>query len=271
MNDVHELLGRAAEDAGTPAFSTDAVYARAARIRRRRRAVVSAAALAVVAAGAFTWPRLGGGPADTARTPVATTTPRPDGSPAMSAAPASARTKAERLAALLPPDVGEIEEVLLLALTKGIPPEEARGPLLGPLDGQYAFREDGGVGYLVLNYEDREAVTEKQGHPADPDVDLCPEPGQEAGRTECVREVLPDGRVLTLWNDAMRFRGGDDVRWGPELTGQLVQRDGSQLLVRSSTGFESKGTQGPPLDAPPVSREQLKELLTGPEVLPERP
>ncbi|MEV4878433.1 hypothetical protein [Streptomyces cyaneofuscatus] len=266
MNDVHELLGRAADDAGTPALSTGTVYARAARIRRRRRALVSAAALTVVAAGALTVARAGER-GDTAHSSVATT-PRPTGSLASSA---PAPTKAERLAALLPSDVGKIEQVLLLALTKQIPPEQAKETHLGPLDGQYAFRKDGGVGYLVLNYEDREAVKKKEGRPADPDADLCPAPGQETSRTECVREVLPDGRVLTLWNSAMPFRGGDDVRWGPELTGQLVQRDGSQLLVRSSTGFESTGTQGPLLDAPPVSREQLKELLTGPEVLPERP
>ncbi|MDX3379251.1 hypothetical protein PV390_33160 [Streptomyces sp. ME02-6991-2A] len=266
MNDVHELLGRAADDAGTPALSTGTVYARAARIRRRRRALVSAAALTVVAAGALTVARAGE-QGDTAHSSVATT-PRPSGSPASSA---PALTKAERLAALLPPDAGKIEQVLLLALTKQIPPEQAKETYLGPLDGQYAFHEDGGVGYLVLNYEDREAVTAKEGRPADPDADLCPEPGQETSRTECVREVLPDGRVLTLWNSAMPFRGGDDVRWGPELTGQLVQRDGSRFLVRSSTGFESTGTQGPLLDEPPVSREQLKALLTGPEVLPEKP
>ncbi|MEV7304971.1 hypothetical protein AB0N67_01845 [Streptomyces microflavus] len=149
-----------------------------------------------------------------------------------------------------------------------MPPEQATPDYLGPLDGEYAFRKNGGVGYLVLSYEDRKAVTEKTGRPADPDGDLCTEVPPSAFRTHCTREVLPDGRVLTVWNDPMQFRGGDDVRWGPELTGRLVQRDGSQLLVRSSTGFESTGTQGPLLDAPPVSREQLRELLTGPEVLP---
>ncbi|GFN07092.1 hypothetical protein Smic_56480 [Streptomyces microflavus] len=99
MNDVHELLDRAADEAGAPGFSTDAVYARAARIRRRRRAVVSAAVLTVAAAGAFTVARAGS-PADTARSSVATT-PLPAGSPT-SAAPGPAGTKAERLDALLP-------------------------------------------------------------------------------------------------------------------------------------------------------------------------
>lgn len=267
MNEVHELLDRAADEAGAPGFSTDAVYARAARIRRRRRAVVSAAVLTVAAAGAFTVARAGG-PADTAHSSVATT-PLPTGSPTTSAAPGPAGTKAERLDALLPPDVGEIEQVLILSLTKQLPPEQATPDYLGPLDGEYAFRKNGGVGYLVLSYEDRKAVTEKIGRPADPDEDLCTEVPPSTFRTHCTREVLPDGRVLTVWNDPMQFRGGDDVRWGPELTGRLVQKDGSQLLVRSSTGFESTGTQGPLLDAPPVSREQLRELLTGPEVLPQ--
>lgn len=264
MNDVRELLDRAAEGAGKPAFAAAAVYAKAARIRRRRRAAASAGVLAVVAAGAFALPRTGGTEAP-AHTSVASA--GPSASPTTSAsAPASA--KAERLAALLPPDVGEIEEVLLLALIKGSTPEQAQTVHLGPLDGQYAFRKDGGVGYLVLSLEDREAVEKKTGRPADPDEDLCVRVGHEPSRTDCEREALPDGRVLTTWHDTMDVEGEDSVDWGPELVGRLVQRDGSQFLVRSSTGFEGTGTQGPLLSEPPLSRQQLKELLSGPEVLP---
>ncbi|MFJ4707148.1 hypothetical protein ACIP6I_20160 [Streptomyces anulatus] len=264
MNDVRELLGRAVEGAGKPAFSAGAVYAKAARIRRRRRAAGSAAVLAIVAAGAFTLPR-SGGDEDPARTSVASA--GPSASPTTSAsAPASA--KAERLAALLPADVGEIDEVSLAVLIKNATPEQARTDYLGPLDGHYAFRKDGGVGYLVLTLEDREAVEKKTGRPADPDEDLCVLVGHEPARTDCVREVLPDGRVLTTWHDTMDVEGDDSVGWGPELVGRLRQEDGSQFLVRSSTGFEGSGTQGPLLSEPPLSREQLKKLLTGPEVLP---
>ncbi|MER6023215.1 hypothetical protein [Streptomyces anulatus] len=264
MNDVRELLGRAVEGAGKPAFSAGAVYAKAARIRRRRRAAASAAVLAVVAAGAFTLPRTGGDE-DPAHTSVASA--GPSASPTASAsAPASG--KAERLAALLPADVGEIEEVSLLALIKNATPEQARTTYLGPLDGQYAFRKDGGVGYLVLTLMDREALERKMGRPADPAEDLCARIGQEPARDDCVREVLPDGRTLTTWHDSMDYSGDDSVGWGPELVGRLTQSDGSQFLVRSSTGFEGSGTQGPLLTEPPLSRQQLKKLLTGPEVLP---
>ncbi|MEU6632395.1 hypothetical protein ABZ905_29590 [Streptomyces parvus] len=260
MNDVRELLGRAVEGAGKPAFSAGAVYAKAARIRRRRRAAASAAALAVVAAGAFTLPRAGGDE-DPVHTSVASAGPSPSTS-------ASADDRAGRLAALLPPDVGEIEEVSLLALIKGVTPEQGQTTRLGPLDGQYAFRKDGGVGYLVLTLEDREAVERKTGRPADPDEDLCVRVGQEPSRTDCEREALPDGRTLTTWRDTMDVGGDDSVGWGPELVARLTQSDGSQFLVRSSTGFEGSGTQGPLLSEPPLTRQQLKKLLTGPEVLP---
>ncbi|WNI29296.1 hypothetical protein [Streptomyces sp. ITFR-6] len=63
MSDVRELLGRAAEDAGRPVISTEAVYAKAARVRWRRRAGISAAAVCAVAAGAFVVPGLSSGPA----------------------------------------------------------------------------------------------------------------------------------------------------------------------------------------------------------------
>ncbi|MYX02363.1 MULTISPECIES: hypothetical protein [unclassified Streptomyces] len=260
MNDVRELLGRAVEGAGKPAFSAGAVYAKAVRIRRRRRAAASAAALAVVAAGAFTLPRAGGDE-DPVHTSVASAGPSPSTS-------ASADDRAGRLAALLPPDVGEIEEVSLLALVKGVTPEQGQTTRLGPLDGQYAFRKDGGVGYLVLTLEDREAVERKTGRPADPDEDLCVRVGQEPSRTDCEREPLPDGRTLTTWRDTMDVGGDDSVGWGPELVARLTQSDGSQFLVRSSTGFEGSGAQGPLLPEPPLSRQQLKKLLTGPEVLP---
>ncbi|MFD9847993.1 hypothetical protein [Streptomyces parvus] len=258
MNDVRELLGRAVEGAGKPEFSAGAVYAKAARIRRRRRAAASAAVLAVVVAGAFTLPRAGGDE-DPVHTSVASAGPSPS---------ASAGDLAGRLAALLPPDVGEIEEVSLLALIKGATPEQARTARLGPLDGQYAIRKDGGVGYLVLTLEDRETVEQKTGRPADPDEDLCVRVGQEPSRTDCEREPLPDGRTLTTWRDTMDVGGDDSADWGPELAARLTQSDGSQFLVRSSTGFEGTGTQGPLLSEPPLTRQQLKKLLTGPEVLP---
>ncbi|WP_432025110.1 hypothetical protein [Streptomyces parvus] len=257
-NDVRELLGRAVEGAGKPEFSAGAVYAKAARIRRRRRAAASSAVLAVVAVGAFTLPRAGGDE-DPVHTSVASAGPSPS---------ASADDRAGRLAALLPPDVGEIEEVSLLALIKGATPEQERTARPGPLDGQYAFRKDGGVGYLVLTLEDREAVEKKTGRPADPDEDLCVRVGQEPSRTDCEREALPDGRTLTTWRDTMDAGGDGSVGWGPELVARLTQSDGSQFLVRSSTGFGGSGTQGPLLSEPPLSRQQLKKLLTGPEVLP---
>lgn len=61
MNDVRELLGQAADDAGRPVISTEAVFAKAARVRWRRRAAVTATAVCAVAAGAFVVPQLTSG------------------------------------------------------------------------------------------------------------------------------------------------------------------------------------------------------------------
>ncbi|SEE98130.1 hypothetical protein SAMN04490359_7276 [Streptomyces griseus] len=240
MNEVRELLDRAAEGAGQPAFSARAVYAKAARIRRRRRAAASAAVLAVVAAGAFALPRTGGDE-DPAPASVASAGPSP--SP-------SAADRAGRLAALLPPDVGEIEEVALLALIKGATPEQARTTRLGPLDGQYAFRRDGGVGYLVLSLEDREAVVKKTGRPADPDEDLCVRVGQEPSRTDCEREALPDGRALTTWRDTMDVGGDDSVGWGPNWPA------GSSSRTARSSSYAPAPVSRAPAPRGPCSRSR---------------
>ncbi|MFD5900452.1 hypothetical protein ACFV6B_07490 [Streptomyces microflavus] len=92
--------------------------------------------------------------------------------------------------------------------------------------------------------------------------------GEDAARRDIGRhdETPRDGAR----HDAVRH---DSVRRppGPELTGQLVQPDGSQFLVCSGAGFERTGTQGSLLDEPSFSRERLKVLLTGPEVRPEKP
>lgn len=100
MNDVRELLGRAAEHAGQPVISTEVVYARAARVRWRRRATVAAAAFAVVAAGAVAVPGLGSQTKQEQNASV--------GAPAESVGNGG---RAKQLVELLPTGVGSIEQV----------------------------------------------------------------------------------------------------------------------------------------------------------------
>ncbi|MEV6265374.1 hypothetical protein AB0M42_32180 [Streptomyces sp. NPDC051784] len=254
MNDVRELLGRAADDAGHPGLTTDAVYARAGRVRRRRRAAVSGAALAVVAAGAVAFPGFAAGP-EPERTSVA--------------APAEKSGKedrAGRLTALLPSGVGTVEQVSLAVLIKNATPEQAKETYVGPVDGQYAVRRDGGVGFLTFSYMPRAQVAKK--YATDPAVDLCAVSGKEPPRADCVREELPDGRILTIWHDAMDYGDGGTPQWGPELDARLVLADGSVLAARSSTGYEGDRSQGPLLDDPPLDRGQLRDLMLRPELLP---
>ena len=257
MNDVRELLERAVASAGNPVVSTEAVYARAARVRFGRRAAVSAAALAVVAVGAVTLPGIAGGE-QREQTSVA-------GAPV---GPADRSGKADRLAALLPSGAGSVERVSLAVLIKGATPERARTTYTGPLDGEYLVRKGGGVGYLVLSLMDHTAVSKKLGAGAELD-NLCETRGNEPPVTDCVREERPDGSVLTTWSDSMDHGDGGTPDWGREAVGRLVLEDGSVLAARSSTGYLGERSQGPLLEAPPVSQEELGDLLTRPEVLPE--
>ncbi|MFJ2918175.1 MULTISPECIES: hypothetical protein [unclassified Streptomyces] len=247
-NDVHELLGRAADEAGQPATSTRAVYAGAARVRLRRRVGVSVAAVAVVAAGAVAVPSLA---------------PKEDPRETTVAAPVELvgnGGRAKELAKVLPKDVGEIDQVSLSVIRDGDTSEKEMPHLEGPLDGHFSVRKDGGVGYLVIGYMDT-------GNPGAADDPCKPAQGRP-GLADCVNEALPDGRVLTTWSDPMNY--GVTPQWGRELTGRVTFKDGGVLAVRDSTGFKGERAQGPLLKTPPLTRAQLRALLLSPELLPEK-
>ncbi|MET8416539.1 hypothetical protein ACWD7C_01450 [Streptomyces sp. NPDC005134] len=253
MNDVRELLGRAAEHAGQPVISTEVVYARAARVRWRRRATVVAAAFAVVAAGAVAVPGL-----------AAQTKQEQNASVGAPAEPAGHSGRAKQLVKLLPKGVGSVEQVSLAMITKHATAAQANEHPVGPLDGQYSVRRDGGVGYLVIGTMDAKSVIKKLGG-FDPAADICKPTNGEPRPADCVREELPDGRILTIWSDAMNYDG--TPRWGSELVARLTLKDGGLLAVRDSTGFTSDRSQGPLLKSTPLTRAQLRALMLSPELL----
>ncbi|MFG3526249.1 hypothetical protein ACGF8B_05870 [Streptomyces sp. NPDC047917] len=247
-NDVHELLGRAADDAGAPATTTRTVYAGAARVRMRRRVTVSVAAVAAVAAGAVVVPNLAPKGGEMQETTVA--------------APVELvgnGGRAKELAKVLPEDVGEIDQVSLSVIRDGDTSEKEMPHLEGPLDGHFSVRKDGGVGYLVIGYMDT-------GNPSAGD-DPCKSVQGQPDLADCVNEELPDGRTLATWSDPM-----NDVtpHWGKELTGRLTLKGGGVLAVRASTGFKGERAQGPMLKTPPLTRAQMRALLLSPELLPKK-
>ncbi|MEU2674036.1 hypothetical protein ABZ622_35290 [Streptomyces sp. NPDC007164] len=248
-NDVHELLGRAADDAGQPATTTRTVYAGAARVRLRRRVTVSVAAVAAVAAGAVAVPNLAPKGGETQETTVAAPVELAGNS-----------GRAKQLAKVLPESVGDIDQVSLSVVIKGDTSEREMPHLEGPLDGHFSVREDGGVGYLVIGYM-------KTGSPVAGDNPCKPDHGVPA-MPDCVNEKLPDGRVLTIWSDPMNYEG--KPQWGRELTGRVTFKDGGVLSVRDSTGFKGERAQGPLLKTPPLTRAQLRALLLSPELLPKK-
>ncbi|MEL5954776.1 hypothetical protein AADR41_08345 [Streptomyces sp. CLV115] len=252
MNDVRELLGRAAEDAGQPDISTRAVYAKAARVRMRRRGVVSAAAFAAVAAGVVVVPGLSSGDEQQQEAQVAAPVELVGNS-----------GRAKQLTEVLPKGVGKIEQVSLPVIINGEKHERKMEGLYGPLDGQFSVRKDGGVGYLVIGF-----MKGGPGGAQGPGSDPCEPAAGQPGPADCVNEKLPDGRVLTTWSDDMNI--SDKPVWGRELTGRLVLKDGGVLAVRASTGLRSERAQGPLLKNPPLTPEQLRTLLLSPELLPKK-
>ncbi|MFI6859815.1 hypothetical protein ACIBKZ_07880 [Streptomyces sp. NPDC050421] len=249
MNDVRELLERAAEEAGRPVISTEEVYARAARVRRRRRVAVSAAAVCAVAAGAFVVPGISAG----GEAPRASSVAAPG-------KVAGNTARARKLIKLLPEGVGSVEQVSPRDIFKvGGTAQHIVEPSGGPLSGLYAVRRGGGVGFLEV------------GGMAPPgflrNTNVCAGAGA-LQRKDCVREELPDGRVLTIWNDPKTLIHSSFAQWGPELSGWLTLKDGRRLAVRASTGFEGDAALGPLLRTPPLTRAQLRTLMLRPELLP---
>ncbi|MFJ6016173.1 hypothetical protein [Streptomyces sp. NPDC092952] len=252
-NDVHELLGRAADGAGEPETSVRAVYAGVARARLRRRAGVTTAAVAAVAAGAVVLPGLspagsGGGPAA-----------EPEATVAAPVELVGNGGREKELMKVLPKGVGVVNEVSMAVILNGDTSEREMPHLQGPLDGSYSVRRDGGVGYLTIGY-----MNTGNGGRA---PDICKPSNGVPGAADCVNEKQPDGSVLTTWTDSMK---GVALPWGPELSGRLVMKDGGVLAVRGSTGFEGKRAQGPLLKNPPLTRDQLRSLLLDPAMLPKK-
>ncbi|MDT0613155.1 hypothetical protein [Streptomyces lancefieldiae] len=262
MNDeVRDLLARAAEGAGGPSFGTAAVFAEASRVRRRRRVVVAGAALAVVAGGLVTVPAVSSGGAD--RTPAAASS----SASSMHTELTGGSGREQKLAGLLPAEARNVEEISWAVLIKDADVETATSEKTeGALDGGYAVRRDGGVGYLGIALRDQRYLEAKFSDEKGLATDLCAQTGTDAPRVDCVREELAGDRVLTIWRQP-RDPDGGSLEWGEELTGRLMLPDGRALIVRDSAGYRGRGQLGPLLRTPPLNREQLRALMLRPELL----
>ncbi|WP_128434596.1 hypothetical protein [Streptomyces cyaneus] len=208
----------------------DEVFARAARVRWRRRGVVTGAAAAVVVVGLT----------GTGVLPV-------NGSEQTGVIGTQTTPRADRLAKLLPPGTGEIREV-----------GDVAGE--GPYDGLYAVYKDGGVGYLNIQV--------MPGRRADwpvPVGERCSSyiPGMTA---TCVPETLPNGDERES-TELLRESRRDGNTWGPKRSVRLFTK-GYVVMITAGSGFVGKYALGPRLDAPPLTADQLRDVVMAPELLP---
>jgi hypothetical protein len=244
---VRELLWKAAATVPVPeSRGSEAVFARASRLRRRRRAAMTGALAAVVAGGVA----LGSG-----------VLPGGDGQ-SVAASPTAGEFGggAAGFAKLLPRDVGKVREVSLLRLIKGVP----KAPLpkdVGPYDGDYAIAREDGVGYVTVRVMTAKGVQAKQA-----DRDPCKIGNVTPPVLKCTDEKVPGG-LLSIWlTPAQKLT--QPSYYGAELQARLLRKDGSVLFVRDWTGFLGQGSQGPVLKTLPLTRAQLRELALRPQLLP---
>ncbi|GGJ11287.1 hypothetical protein [Streptomyces brasiliensis] len=241
---VRELLGRAVDTVPVPVSpGSEAVFARASRVRRRRRAAATGMVAAAVAAGVVVGSGVlpGGQGENVAASPTA----------------GELGGGAAGFAKLLPGDVGKVREVRLGPLLKGVSIGKfgKKPKPVGSYDGEYTVARDGGVGIITVHAAEH----------ATPDPAPCDMPHETPLKLNCTTEQV-DGGVLHLWQ--WNWDEDSATRWGSELDAQLVLKDGTMLDIHDSTGFLGQGSQGPLLKSFPLSRSQLRELALRPELRP---
>ncbi|MFS4097290.1 hypothetical protein, partial [Streptomyces sp. AF1A] len=163
-------------------------------------------------------------------------------------------------AKLLPPGVGNVREVSLLRLIKGVP----NAPLpkdVGPYDGDYAIARKDGVGYVTVRVMPAKAVKAK-GVEQDP----CALPHQPPELTRCTSEKVAGGLLSILQWSGMK--ANQPTYTGTRLEARLLRSDGSALAIGDWTGFLGRGSQGPVLTTFPLTRAQVRALALEPQLLP---
>lgn len=242
---VRELLWKAAATVPVPeSRGSEAVFARASRLRRRRRVAMTGAVAAAVATGVVLGsgglPGRGG-----------------QGGRAGQNVAASLAAEENGFGKLLPAGVGKVREVSLGQLLKGTK-KPFWGKKVGSYDGSYAVTRDGGTGFITVG-----AVK----HAKDVERDPCGMPHETPRKENCTQEKVPGGGLLTIWRLPAQ-KATRPVYSGPELHATLLLKDGRMLDVRDWTGFAGQGSLGPVLKSFPLTRAQLRALVLKPELLP---
>lgn len=261
-----ELLGRAVDGVSVPtAGGTEAVFARAARVRRRRWSAATAVAAAAVTVGVAAGP--GWLTYDEAGPNVGTAQPVGE-----------ATQDAARFTKLLPAGVGEIREVDMGLRDFFWTPEYTQAGAVGPYRGDYTVNKDGGVGYLKVDgvFGRTRSVGWKSPCTWRPAAAKDRSTGERevlySAEKNCTFERLANGNVLELRESLDQVNVLVDAskvqRWGKYLSVTLYLRSGGYLQVDSTVGFTGSKSLGKRLDSLPLDREQLLELALNPKLLP---
>lgn len=248
---VRGLLGRALDEVQVPGSrGSEAVFAKASRVRWRRRTTATGVVAAAVAAGLVFGPGVvsSGHRARVASAPTA----------------GEYTTKAGRFAKLLPAGTGKISEISLVRLFKQQPKAKEPEPV-GPYDGAYAVARPDGVGYIAVGVVPASVIAAKAGGAG---LGAPCKDAPKDGSIGCTTQKLPDGSILGVWETPPTDPALHPVpAGGREFDASLRLKDGRVVSVRASTGFQGKGQLGPLLKTPPLTRAQLTKLIQNPALL----
>ncbi|MDW4904669.1 hypothetical protein RB628_04740 [Streptomyces sp. ADMS] len=266
-----DLLGRALEGVSAPAGGgtrgtggTEAVFARAARLRRRRWGGATVVVAAAVAAGAVVGP--GWLTYDEAGPNVGTAQPAGE-----------ATEDAARFAKLLPAGIGEIREVDLRPGDFFWTPEYVQTGRIGPYQGDYSVSRDGGVGYLRVDGVFSKSRSKGWANPCTWRPDAAKDWSNSAyvlpynREKNCTFERLPNGNVLEFRESLDHLNvltATNKIQtWDTYLSATLYLKSGGYVQVDDATGFTGTDSLGRPLDELPLIKSQLRELVLSPKLL----
>lgn len=185
---------------------------------------------------------------------------------------------AARFAKLLPAGVGEIREVDLPPGDFFWKPEYVQVGPIGPYWGDYAVSKDGGVGYLRVDGVFGTSRSEGWKKPCTwrPDAAKAWSYNEHivaySLERNCTFERLPNGDVLEFRESLNHVKivaeADKSQTWDKYLSATLCLKRGGYLQIDDTTGFTGEDSRGSLLDALPLTKSQLRELVLNSKLLP---
>lgn len=133
-----------------------------------------------------------------------------------------------------------------------------------PLSGRYLLTKNGKTAYLQITVVDMK-VNGNQPRPTmeqERATNHCEDFGTVAPNTDCAKETLPDGSLLSTFSaPGNQQEPGSDHVSGPGYDAWIIYPNGNQVEIYASSGITGPGGLGPRYDQPPLTKDELASLV----------